>query len=217
MLFLCAGWAFPAFGNDSVAAEGPAVVAGNFEDPPLRRDASLSPAFLLEPKSVKEVGNPYLIVGHYSLSQGLLAAYQAETGKRILFTAKFRLGGSMSSQILHLDPYTGKIVPIIERSRQRNAFGQPVEDIEIAGVDLRAFMKDGGRNRDGKSEKAQQLKQFLKGDTGQALLDGVAALYAALEDVAPEPGSARLLAPFGAISMVLQLGGKEYRGLKNAD
>ena len=162
-------------------------------------------------------GVPRLIVAKYNVTDGLVAVYESETGKRILFKARFKSDGGMMAKILHRDPTTGKLVPIVGRSKQQDASGKEVEDIAVAGVDLRALLKNGASKSDGQVEKEHQLKQFLATETGQTLLDAMPALYAGLEGLEPTPEVADLLAPFGAIAMALQVGTKQFRGFKHAD
>ena len=178
-------------------------------------DPSLSSAYLL--KSANEVGNPHVIVGRYDVAKGLLAAYQSETGKRILFRSRFLPSGRMTAQILHLDPTTGKITHFVGKSKNLDENGQPVNDVEVAGIDMRAFIKSISSKGNGHAEKEQHLKKFAASDAGQALLDGVPALYAALDGLEQAPEVARLIEPFGAVSMALQLTTKQFRGFKNAD
>ena len=54
-------------------------------------------------------GNPHIVIGHYNLTQGLLAGYQPDTGKRILFRAMFSSNGRIAAEVLHLDLETRKI------------------------------------------------------------------------------------------------------------
>ena len=107
-----------------------------------------------------------MTIRKYNVEQGLVAVYQSETGKRILFKARFRPDGGIMATILHRDPTTGKIVRIVGRSKQQDASGKGGEDLEIAGVDLRALLKNSTLNRNGQEEKVQQLKKFLATETG---------------------------------------------------
>ena len=135
------------------------VAADNFRLPTDGQtvDQSIDDVNLPVPDAAKAAatGEPRLIVGKYNLSQGLVAVYQSETGKRILFKARFRPDGGIMAKILHRDPTTGKIVPIVGRSKQQDASGKGVEDLEIAGVDLRAFLKNSTLNSNGHEEKVQ--------------------------------------------------------------
>lgn len=182
-------------------------------------DESVPPSVLTNPDVNKAAapGDPRLIVYEYNVSKGLVAVYQSETGKRVLFKARFRPDGGIAATIRHRDPTTNKLVPLIVPSKQLDASGKGVEDLEIAGVDLRAFLKSSRLKGNGHAEKEQQLKQFLATETGQTLLDAMPALYAGLEGLEPTPEVADLLAPFGAIAMALQVGTKQFRCFKHAD
>jgi hypothetical protein len=218
--FLLFGIAFilsmlPAHGAELPSGIDAKIAQIDLEEKELAFDPSLSKAYLVEPK--KEIGKPRVIVAHYNLSQGLLAAYQSESGKRILFRARARIGGGMVAQILHLDPTTGKIAHLIGRSKSVDDDGQPVKDVEVAGVNMRAFMKSRSAKSNGYAEKEQHLKQFVADDTGRTLIDAVPALYATLEALETDPEAAKLIAPFGAVAMALQLTTQQFSGFKHAD
>lgn len=160
---------------------------------------------------------PRLVVRHYNKEQGLLAGYESETGKRILFRAVFLPFGGMSMQVLHRDTATGEFVHLVEKSKTLDDAGQPVRDISVGGIDMRAFQKS-SRNKDkDHADKELKLKTFVEGDTGQAYLDAVPALYAALDLIEQDPETARLIEPIGASAMALQLNAKHFRGFKHAD
>ena len=178
-------------------------------------DPSLSKSFLLN--ATKATGSPRIVVGRYSTSQGLQVGYEAETGKRILFRSRFLPGGGGSVQILHLDSESGKIVHLVGKSKAVDASGNPVRDISVGGIDMRAFKETSRSNSAEHKEKEAQLKKFVGSDAGQALLDAVPALYATLESIEEDPAAAKLMEPFGAIAMALQLSAKEFRGFKHAD
>ena len=201
------------------------LAADNFRSPADGRRVNQSDDEIMPPavsstadgEKAAVTGEPRLIVAKYNATDGLVVVYESETGKRILFKARFRPDGGVMAKIMHRDPTTGKVVPIVGRSSQHDASGKGVEDIEVAGVDLRAFLKNSARKSDGHAEKEQQLKQFLATETGQTLLDAMPALYAGLEGLEPTPEVGDLLAPFGAIAMALQVGTKQFRGFKHAD
>ena len=165
----------------------------------------------------KELGNPRINVARYESSQGLIATYQAASGKRIVFAANLGPEGKIRAQALHVNPTTGKVEGIINRSKDVGDDGKPLRDVTIDGVNMRAFIKNSVQKTNGHAEKESRLKHFLADDTGDAFLEGLPALYAALEGMESEAELASLAAPFGAVAMVLQLGTKEFRGFKHVD
>ncbi len=134
-----------------------------------------------------------------------------------MFRARFRFGGGLATQIIHLEPASGKVIQLFGKSRRLDENGQPVRDIEIAGVDIRAFMKRGQPKTDEHAQKELQLNQFASSDTGRALIDGVPTLYALLETLDSEAELVRLIEPFGAVAMALQLTTSQYPSSRNAD
>lgn len=180
----------------------------------------------LKPTS-KEVGNPRLTIGRYSVAEGLVAGYQSETGKRILFAVRPMPGGKMTPVILHHDPSTQQFTSLFDKSKRLDDSGQQVKDIEVAGIDILDMLrtlsaKVKGRDVDNAKiiENHRKMKQFLQDESGHAILEGLPALYAALEEidkVTPEEGRSKFLVPFGAFAMAVQLGANHYQGFKHAD
>jgi hypothetical protein len=123
----------------------------------------------------------------------------------------------MSGQVLHFDPATGKIAQFVGRSKNLDANGKHVKDVSVGGIDIRQVMKNSKQKTSEHAEKEAQLKQVAASDAGLALLDGVPALYAALEGLEDEPGTAKLLEPFGSVALILQLTTKQFRGFRGAD
>jgi hypothetical protein len=175
-------------------------------------DASvISKTYLQDsPKSETE---PHILIGRFDEKSGLVAGFQASSGKRILFRARFSSGGAVVAQALHFDPSTGKIYNLIERSRSVDATGAPIKSIIVGGIDLAGLLRGAKDKNDGYPERKERAVQFLKQPEGKALLEGIPALYAALDGVADNSAAQQLKQPFGAIVMGLQLGANVYSGL----
>lgn len=160
---------------------------------------------------------PRLTIGSYNRAQGLIAVYQSETGKRLLFEAQHQPDGTIIAQIFQRDPATGKIVPIVVRGSTQGSLRTASDHLEVAGVNLSSLLNGKTLPSNSRDQNERLLKQFVKAETGQAILDSLPALYARLEQFEASPDLADLVAPFGAIAMALQVSAKEYRGFKNAD
>ena len=164
-----------------------------------------------------EIGKPKIFISRYNLNEGLFVGYQSESGKRILFRSQSFLGIGTSGQVLHFDPAQGKVVELVGRSKNTDEKGKRVRDVNVGGIDIRNAMTSIKEKSSKASEKEQQLKQFATSDAGIALLDGVVALYAALDGANDDASTAKLLAPFGSVVLMLQLTSKQYRGFVHAD
>lgn len=162
-------------------------------------------------------GAPKIFVGRYNASEGLLVGFQSESGKRLLFRSRSFAGLGTSGQVLHFDPAAGKIVQLVGRSKSVDQYGKRVNDVSVGGTDIRDFMKSSKQKANGHAEKELRLDHFVKSEAGSALLDGIPALYAALEGLEDEPTTTKLLEPFGSVALALQLSSKQFRGLKGAD
>ncbi|HRC54443.1 MAG TPA: hypothetical protein PKU97_00910 [Kofleriaceae bacterium] len=179
------------------------------------RGTALSTRYLWEPST--NIGTPSIVIGSYDATHGLLVGYQAESGKRIMFRAKFRLGGGIVAQTIHRDEATKKIAQLMGRSRQLDENGLPARDIEVGGVGMRALIKSKMGKAPDAIQATARLETFATGPAGLAMLDGIPAMYAALDSAAVPPEVASLLDPFGAVAMAIQLGAQQYRGFRGAD
>lgn len=144
-----------------------------------------------------EIGKPKIFISRYNLNERLFVGYQSDSGKRILFRSQSFLGIGTSGQVLHFDPAQGKVVELVGRSKNTDEKGKRVRDVSVGGIDIRNAMTSIKEKLSQASEKEQQLKQFATSDAGIALLDGVVALYAALDGENKDASTAKLLAPFG--------------------
>jgi hypothetical protein len=171
----------------------------------------------IEGGKVAATERPRLTIGSYNRAQGLIAVYQSEAGKRLLFEARHQPDGTIIAQIFQRDLATGKIVPIVVRGSVQGSLRAASDHLEVAGVNLHSLLNGKALASSSHEQNERLLAQFLKGETGQAILDGLPALYAGLEQFEATPDVADLVAPFGAIAMALQVSTKEYRGFKNAD
>jgi hypothetical protein len=178
-------------------------------------DPRLWSDFLRETKV--EVGKPQIFLSRYNLEEGLFVGYQSETGKRILFRSRQFFGIGMSAQVLHFDPALGKVVELVGRSKSVDENGKRIKDVNVGGIDIRSAMQDIKTKSRSYTDKQQQLTEFATNDAGRALLDGVPALYAALEGLEADEKTAKLLEPFGSVVLMLQLTSQQFRGFQSAD
>lgn len=167
--------------------------------------------------SYTEVGKPKIFLSRYNLAEGILAGYQSASGKRILFRSQIFFGIGTIGQVLHFDPVQDKIVELVGRSKNTDDKGKRVRDVNVGGIDIRSSMKSIREKAANASEKEQQLKQFATSEDGIALLDGVVALYAALDGTNEEASAPKLLEPFGSVVLMLQLTSKQFTGFQHAD
>ena len=179
-------------------------------------DPALSEAFLLEAPS--DVGMHRLVIGYYSLSEGLLAGYQSESGKRILLRATWQANGAVDAEVTHRNPATGNLEALIA--------ARPIIDLaagkigliyEVAGVDLLSYLKNGVAKKKAPSVESDSIRQFIEADAGRAYSQAVPALYATLESLESDARLAQLQAPFGAFLTAMQLGTGVYGGFAHAD
>lgn len=179
-------------------------------------DPTLSLEFLRAPPQVK--GNPHIVIGHYNLKQGLLAGYQSDTGKRILFRAMFSSNGRIAAEVLHLDPETKKISRVAGPSSRTDPITKKqFKELDVGGVGLLSLRSVGDHAKLEGGIAALQVRQLLQREEGAALFDAVPLLYASLESIENDESLAKLKLPFGIIVQVLQLSTKSNTGLKHAD
>jgi hypothetical protein len=165
---------------------------------------TLSGAWLYE--QPRDIGKPKLYISTYNLSEGLLAGYQSETGKRILFRSMWRKNGAVIAEAAHLNPQTRKIELIFGRTTKIDAAtNKRAKQIDIAGIDLLQYLSDGVLKRKGPSQGHDEVRDFLASDAGQAFSGAIPALYAGLESLETDPALAKLHAPFGAVLTAIQL------------
>lgn len=181
-------------------------------------DPKLGRSFLSDKK--KERNNPQLVLGRYNKAHGLVAGYQSNKGKRIMFSAAFPKTGGVYAQIWHFDEEKQKLMPVLRKSNLARATGDKVRDLSVGGVDIANFMKGeiGKRKNDYQAQNLAKLVEFLDSDLGEALIEATPALYAKLDSLeSAEPEIANLKVPFGAVALMLQLGTKRFRGFEHAD
>jgi hypothetical protein len=173
-------------------------------------DPTLTVDFLKEPS---EPGRPFLVIGYYDLSRGLLAGYQASNGRRILFKAAWVPNGSVLVSATHIDPQTG---------RPYSFYGPRTPDgskaslrMELAGVDAVAYFR--AKRNEAPGRRHDPVGDFIESDSGEAYFEGVPALFAVLESLDGDPKLAALPAQFGALLTLLQISSSKISGFKQAD
>lgn len=157
---------------------------------------------------------PTLTVGTYDLTRGFLAIYQSAEGRRVLFKSKIAPNGNISASASYYDRTTGRVVDLIQPVAKPNT-----GDIEVrvAGVDLVTFLLEGQAK--GKFDPIRQstLRTLLRGEAGQALLEGISALYLQLDRYEHNQEVAKLKTPFGLVRTALELSTGHYIGLDNTE
>lgn len=197
---------------DRVTADAPAVPAGDASltdkvGPTI--DRSLSVSWLLE--TSQPGAKPFIVIGYYNLTQGLLAGYQASNGKRILFNAVWVPGGRVAASATHVGPQTGRIKTFYG---PRTLNGQKPH-VQFAGVDVMAYLQDA--KAQGFARRSDAVNDFIDSASGEAFYEAVPALYATLEQLETDPSFGALQAPFGVLLTALQIATTKYGGFTQAD
>lgn len=177
---------------------------------------TLPDAFLHEPPAVES--GPYVVIDHYNLSEGLRVAYQANTGKRILFRARFRADGSVQAEVAHWNAQSGHIEKFLGTiTRQSGRAGRFKRSMQLAGVDLSEYILGGVGEHASRKPSHDRIVTFLDSDAGQALFEAIPAMYAALEPLEDNRKLAALQTPFGMVLTALQLKTGRYGGFGVAE
>lgn len=157
----------------------------------------------------RPTGTASLTVGSYDTRQGLLALYETANGKRVLFRSKVGPSGRIIAQALHKNARTNRIEQLMGP-----AFN-PVSKISlfIGDTDLMDTLNEGRKNKRFNVLKQTRLKAFIRDESGEALLDGIAALYVQLDRVEPNNEVAKLKVPFGLVRTTLELITGQYNGI----
>ena len=173
---------------------------------------SLDSKQILKPKSPGDylrespdaIGKPQLVIAHYNLTDGLLAAYQSVSGKRILLRTQWRTNGTVNPELAHRNPDTGEIELLMGRTKQLDATtGKRAKVFEVAGMDFMSHLDNARRKKNSADERT--MKAFAESDAGQAFAEVMPALYAALESFETDSKLVELQAPFGGVLTALQL------------
>lgn len=172
----------------------------------------LSSAFMRE---TGERGHPFVVVGKYDLEQGLEAGYQSTTGKRIMFRARMSPKGVAAFAVAQYDASTGKIDNFIAPEKRTDAAGKPTIVMEVAGVDFMAWMREARQRRPG--PRSDRINEFLESETGQALLESMPALFAALEPLETDPMLPHLQLMLGVLVTGLQAATTRFVGFDHAE
>ncbi len=185
---------------------------------------SLDSKQILKPKSPGDylrespdaIGKPQLVIAHYNLTDGLLAAYQSVSGKRILLRTQWRANGTVDPQVAHRNPVTGEIELLMGRTKQLNPrTGKRAKIFEVAGMDFMSQLDHARRKKNSVDERT--MKEFADGDAGQAFAEAMPALYAALEPFETDSKLVELQAPFGGVLTALQLTTGTIAGFAHAE
>lgn len=173
---------------------------------------SLGSKQILKPKSPGDylrespdaIGKPQLVIAHYNFTEGLLAAYQSVSGKRILLRAQWRANGTVDPEVAHRNSVTGEIELLMGRTKQLDPrTGKRAKVFEVAGMDFMSHLDNARRKKHSIDERT--MKEFVEGDAGRAFAEAMPALYAALEPFEADSKLVELQAPFGGVLTALQL------------
>lgn len=155
-------------------------------------------------ESPDAIGKPQLVVAYYNLTDGLLAAYQSVSGKRILLRAQWRANGTVNPEVAHRNSVTGEIELLMGRTKQLDPrTGKRAKIFEVSGMDFMSHLDNARRNKSSVDERT--MKEFADGDAGRAFAEAMPTLYAALESFETDSKLVELQAPFGGVLTALQL------------
>ena len=162
-------------------------------------------------------GRAELLIDHYDVANGLLAAYITSSGKRILIRAWRLPNGAPIAEVAHLNEQTGQIELAVGLSRDMDpASGLRKNRHQVAGVDVLAHARAFAAKRATPSAD-NAVGRFMLSDAGRAFAQAVPALYAAMEIMNVDETLVDLPAVLGATLTTLQLSTGIYGGFDDAD
>lgn len=159
---------------------------------------------------------PFVVIAHYDLEKGLLAGYQASSGRRIVLRAIWSQKGGAIPTAMHLDPATNEVKAFFAPRADVNAdSGVPIVSLRLGDADVMAWLK--AMKSGVPDANAPLVQAFVDTETGGAFLEAMPALYAALEPLEGDTRLARLQAGFGVIASALQMGTGRFDGFRHAE
>lgn len=196
--------------NDQAASSNEISQPGIPEKSTVQVDPNLSVEFVSQPSIP---GGPFLVVGYYDLTRGLLAGYQASNGRRILFKAAWVANGSVVVSATHFDAQRGRPYSFYSpRTRDGN---NATLHMQLAGMDVVQYFRAVKNEPPGR--RHDPIGDFIESDSGEAFFEGVPALFAQLEALDLDPKLSALQAQFGATLTLLQLASNKLTGFRQAD
>ena len=174
-------------------------------------------AYLID--TSKAAAKPQLQIAYYDATDGLLASYQAYSGKRILLRAVWMNNGAVNAEVAHLDQKSNRVEIVMGSSKRINpGTGQRSTAYDVAGVPILSHLREVSSNSYTNHQSADTLSQFVRSDVGQAVAEAIPALYVALESLEDDAGKlAQLQAPFGGLLTALQLSTTVFTGFEQSD
>lgn len=148
---------------------------------------------------------PKLSWSKFDQKQGLEAIYESSEGKQIYFRTTPN-NGLYTLRISHYNS-TQKVVEALVEVKNLN--GQP--KLMVAGVDFLELIKPSSNKRPPTNKDIVNLKRFMKSTEGQATMEGVAALFLALDP--QDKNAVQLRIPLGLLRSTLELVTGQYQGI----
>lgn len=108
----------------------------------------------------------------------------------------------------HFNQASKKIEPLVE-----SKIIDGKNKIFVAGTDLMKIINDGRKNKLLAETPLKNLKRFMRSEEGVATIDGIAAIYLALESSQVSPEVEKFKIPLGAIRTALELVTGQYNGI----
>jgi hypothetical protein len=148
----------------------------------------------------------------YDVKQGLETIYESIDGKKIYFRSIDTGKNNFQLRVSHYNPATRKIEVLVE-TKWINGKNK----LLVAGTDLMEVIAFGRKNKRFNAPHLKKLKAFMRSDEGVATIDGIAAIYLALETNASTPEVEKFKVPLGGIRTALELITSQYNGIDHLD
>lgn len=154
-----------------------------------------------------------LVLGSYDLNQGLYAGYQATNGVRMLIRAGYLPNGRMHLRVR--SSASARHAPDASIAVSSDP-ARPVT-VVVGDVDLLTLLDPETRDSRQADKDRRALRRYLSRRDGEALVELVPALYAALEEQIEEGNRqyAALRRPLGVMRMLLDLASAQKSGFPN--
>ncbi|MFM7460209.1 MAG: hypothetical protein ACKO15_05160 [Burkholderiales bacterium] len=169
---------------------------------------------------LKSSKKPSIQIDRFDKRTGLVAGYEATSGKRVVFAAKFNASQKTIVQVYEFDASKNAYTALLAHSTSRDASGQSKKQLHIADIDVGQLLNRAEASSANTRAHKDKALEFYKTDIGAAFMEGVPALYAAIElagNGEVDKQAARLYAMLGVISMALDMSTKQFHGFGHVD